>query len=62
MIELRPSPLIHVVAGLAGLGESRRLMVHGLGLLKLRKVAAGTRGVQPNVNSRRRVRVAGIAS
>ena len=60
MIESRDVPLIHVVTGFAGRGKTRGLMIHGLGLLELRGVAAGARRAQPHVDARRSALVAGV--
>jgi hypothetical protein len=61
MIEPRACPLVDVVAGKAIRGEARSLMIHRSCLLKLRKVATGTRRVQSDVSSGRCGGVTGIA-
>ena len=61
MVEARTGPLIYVVAGFAAGGEAGGLVVHGPRLLELRKMTTGTRGVQPDVDTRRGAGVTRIA-
>lgn len=61
VIEASSRPLIHVVAGFAGLRETRCYVIYTARLLEIWKMAAGTRGVQSYIDSGRRALVTRIA-